>query len=137
MKLGAAFVQTVRHFFPTLNEELQALPDRRLQPACTYETRFLAWWGLLLFILKLGSRRQLNYRLDALGASVLANVNRLANTHQTTRPVHVTPWQLFGSLKNIAQDLTESIRCFDWPPECFDPEAAARHRISFTLFNTS
>ena len=109
MKLGAAFVQTVRHFFPGLNEELQALPDSRLQPACVYETRFLAWWGLLLFILKLGSRRQLNFRLNALGTSVLANVNRLANTHQTTRPVHGTldyfighvPCEAFADLRTL------------------------------------
>ena len=52
MKLGATFEQTVRHYFPDLNDALQELPDSRLQPVCTYETRFLAWWGLLLFILK-------------------------------------------------------------------------------------
>ena len=45
MKLGPALVQTVRHFFPQLNAWLQALPDTRQAEVCTYETRFLAWWG--------------------------------------------------------------------------------------------
>lgn len=43
-----------------------------------------------MYLLQLGSRRQLNFRLDALGTQVLANLNRLARTHQTTRPVHGT-----------------------------------------------
>jgi hypothetical protein len=66
------------------------LPDTRVQDACTYETRFLAWWGLLLYVLQLGSRRQLNFRLEAQDTYVLANLNRLAQTQQQTRPVHGT-----------------------------------------------
>jgi hypothetical protein len=83
-------VKTVRHFFPNLNDWLQSLPDSRVKEACLYETRFLAWWGLLLYLFQLGSRRQLNFKLDALGTQVLANLNRLAGTHQQTRPVHGT-----------------------------------------------
>jgi hypothetical protein len=90
VSLGASLVQTVRHFFPRLNEWLQALPDTRVQEACTYETRFLAWWGIFLYLLQLGSRRQLDFRLDAQGTCVLANLNRLAHTQQQTRPVHGT-----------------------------------------------
>lgn len=99
MKLGATFVQTVRHFFPEINDWFQALPDSRVQDACIYETRFMVWWGLLLFLLQLGSRRQLNFRLDALGTSVLANINRLANTHQETRPVHGTLDHFLGHVR--------------------------------------
>jgi hypothetical protein len=84
------FVQTVRHFFPSLNDWLQALPDSRSQPLCVYPTRFLAWWGILLYVLQLSSRRQLDFKLDARGTQVLANVNRLAGTQQNTRPVHGT-----------------------------------------------
>src|SRR5262249_26790702 len=46
-----------------------------------------------------------------------------------------TPWQLFGSLKNVAWLLLESIRCFPWPSDCFTP-AAARLRIRFAFFNS-
>ncbi len=88
--MGRALVQTIRHFFPKLNDWLQALPDSRDQEAIIYPTRFLAWWGILLYVLQLGSRRQLNFRLDAQGTRVLANVNRLADSDQQTRPVHGT-----------------------------------------------
>lgn len=69
---------------------MQALPDSRRRDAITYETRFMAWWGLLLFVLQLGSRRELDYSLDSKNPRVLDNVNRLADTQQTTRPMHDT-----------------------------------------------
>jgi hypothetical protein len=83
-------VQTVRHFFPDINAWLDRLPDTRVADACTYSTRFLAWWGLSLYLLQLGSRRQLDYDLRDGGTPVLANLNRLAQTAQTTLPVQGT-----------------------------------------------
>jgi len=83
-------VQTVRHFFPQLNTWLDHLPDSRVQEECTYATRFLAWWGLALYLFQLGSRRQLDFDLRDGGPHVLANLNRLADTEQTTLPVHDT-----------------------------------------------
>jgi hypothetical protein len=79
-------VQTVRHFFPQLNRWLDQLPDSRVQEACTYSRRFLAWWGMALYVLQLGSRRQLDFELRDGGPAVLANLNRLAETEQTTLP---------------------------------------------------
>jgi hypothetical protein len=87
---GRALVQTTRHFFPQLNTWLDHLPDRRDPEAITYATRFLAWWGLSLYLFQLGSRRQLDYELRDGGPPVLANLNRLAGTAQTTLPVHDT-----------------------------------------------
>jgi hypothetical protein len=87
---GRALVQTVRHFFPQLSTWLDRLPDTRVQEACTYSTRFLGWWGICLYLLQLGSRRQLDYDLRDGGPQVLANLNRLAQTEQTTLPVHDT-----------------------------------------------
>lgn len=83
-------MQTVRHFFPTLNSWFDRLPDSRDRDARTYTTRFLAWWGLCLYLFQLGSRRQLDYELRDGGTAVLANLNRLAQTEQTTLPVHDT-----------------------------------------------
>lgn len=83
-------VQTVRHFFPDFNAWLDRLPDTRVQDACIYDRRFLAWWGLHLYLLQLGSRRQLDFELRDAGPQVLANLNRLAQTTQTTLPVHDT-----------------------------------------------
>ena len=50
----------------------------------------MLWWGLTLFLFKLSSRRQLDYQLNTDGPEVLDNLNRLAGTHQTTRPVNKT-----------------------------------------------
>jgi hypothetical protein len=58
--------------------------------ACTYSTRFLAWWGLALYLFQLSARRQLDFELRDGGAPVLANLNRLAEAEQTTLPVHDT-----------------------------------------------
>jgi hypothetical protein len=88
--VGQALVQTVRHFFPDLNDWLDHLPDSRDQDAIIYPRRFLAWWGIALYLLQLGSRRQLDYELRDGGPQVLANVNGLAETQQTTLPVHDT-----------------------------------------------
>lgn len=66
------------------------MPDGRNQKFITYERRFLAWWGILLYLLHLESRRQLDFNLDNDSAQVVTNVNRLAGTQQTTRPVHDT-----------------------------------------------
>lgn len=43
-----------------------------------------------LYLGQLGSRRQLDFQLDCWGTRVLDNLNRLARTRHTTRPVHDT-----------------------------------------------
>lgn len=88
--LGKALVQTVNHFFPEFNAWLDRLPDGRNQNEIIYERRFLAWWGIALNLLHVGSRRQLDVDLAANGTQVLANLNRLAGTKHDTRPVHDT-----------------------------------------------
>ncbi len=66
------------------------VPEPRLLPRVVYHKRFLLWWGLLLFVGKLGSRRALDGRLDSDGPSLLDNLNRLAGTEQDSRPVNKT-----------------------------------------------
>jgi hypothetical protein len=87
---GQALAQTIGHFFPKLNAWLDRLPDSRVQQLVVYERRFLAWWGICLYLFQLGSRRQLDFELAAVSTQVLDNLNRLAGTQQTTRPVHDT-----------------------------------------------
>ena len=65
LKIGALSVRTIRHFFPEFNAWMDAIPDPRFQPFVVYHKRFLLWWGLSLFLCKLGSRRQLDCELDA------------------------------------------------------------------------
>jgi hypothetical protein len=56
----------------------------------TYDKHFLVWFGVMLFVCKLSSRRQVNYHLNTDGPEVLTNLNRLAGTNQTTCPVDKT-----------------------------------------------
>ena len=90
MTIGPHLVRTVQHFFPQFNDWLDAFPDRRHPERLTYHRRFLLWIGLFLFLCKLGSRRQIDFQLSEVGAFVLANLNRLARTQQTTMPVNKT-----------------------------------------------
>src|ERR1700674_1337491 len=70
LNIGPALVRTIRHFWPELNDWLDDIPDRRDQAAITYAARFLLWWGFALFLFKLGSRRNLDFDLDARGTQV-------------------------------------------------------------------
>lgn len=63
------------------------MPETRCEPRIVYHRRFLVWWGLLLFLCKLGRLRQLDSELRDEQTEVLANVNALAETLQTTLPV--------------------------------------------------
>ena len=90
MNLGEALPTTIRHFWPEFNQWLDSVPDSRFAPLVIYHKRFLIWWGLSLYLFQLGSRRQLDFDLDARGTQVLPNLNRLAQTEQETRPVHDT-----------------------------------------------
>ncbi len=58
------------------------MPDTRFLPLVVYHKRFLIWWGIGLYLFQLGSRRQLDFDLDARGTEVLNNLNRLARTQQ-------------------------------------------------------
>ena len=88
MSIGPILALTVRHFFPQINDWIGQIKDPRFQPFVEYDAKFLLWWGLALFLLKLGSRRQLDFQLAGDGPFVLANLNRLAGTRQTGRPVN-------------------------------------------------
>lgn len=74
------------------------MPDTRFQPLVVYHRRFLIWWGLSLFLFKLGSRRQLDFDLRDLSTQILPNLNRLAGTQQDSLPVDGTLDHFVGHL---------------------------------------
>jgi hypothetical protein len=82
LNVGPAFARTLRHFFPSFNDWLDKVPDPRCFERITYHRRFLLWGGILLFVGKLGSRRQFDFKYREGGTSVLENLNRLAQTEQ-------------------------------------------------------
>ncbi len=102
LELGQTFVRTQRHFWPKFNDWLDQFPDTRYPEMIVYDKRFLSWWGLLLFSLKLGSRRQLDFQLRDLETKVLGNVNQLARTQQETLPVHKTLDHFLGHVGSCA-----------------------------------
>ncbi len=81
-------------------------------PFIEYDKKFLAWWGVLLFCCKLGSRRQLDFDLRDATTQVLGNVNRLAGTQQATLPVHDTLDHFLGHVGSapLAALRTQMIR---------------------------
>ena len=53
-----------RRLFPRLTSWLCALPDRRDREACAYSNAALAWTAMLMYVSRLGARRQIKYLLD-------------------------------------------------------------------------
>jgi hypothetical protein len=78
--LGAVLAKTVNHFFPEFRRWVGALADSRDRNRIVYGTGFLAWMGLMLFVLRLGARRQLRGELDS--AEALENLNGLSGCLQ-------------------------------------------------------
>jgi hypothetical protein len=72
----------VGHFWPDFRGWLGQVTDTRVQERIVYDRAFLTWMGLLVFVLKLGSRRQVRFELDS--PQALANLNRLSGQEQAT-----------------------------------------------------
>lgn len=99
---GIIVAKSIRHFWPSLSVWLKDLADTRMQELVIYDRRFLLWWGILIFLLRLGSRRQLDYQLRDSETHVLDNVNRLAGTAQESLPVHKTLDHFLGHVGSPA-----------------------------------
>jgi len=59
-----AFVKTTYHFFPNLLSWINTIKDPRDTAKTNYPLKDLILVGLLLFIFKLGARRQIKFRLN-------------------------------------------------------------------------
>jgi hypothetical protein len=74
--------KSLAHFWPDLRDWLAKVADTRVQDRCIYARAFLLVETLVLFLLKLGSRRQVRFELDS--PEALENLNRLSGCHQET-----------------------------------------------------
>ena len=63
------------HFLPGLRAAIGRLPDPRRPERCVYGQAHLVWLGILLFLMHLGSRRQM--RLERRAAAFAGNLSRL------------------------------------------------------------
>ena len=61
---------------------MASLSDTRDQARITYPRQFLSWMGLMVFLLKVGSRRQIRFELNT--PEALENLNRLAGCQMET-----------------------------------------------------
>ena len=80
--MGDVLTRTIAHYWPDFRRRLSSVNDTRDKSRITYGTGFLAWMGLTVFLLKLGSRRQVRFELASPAA--LANLNRLSGCQQET-----------------------------------------------------
>lgn len=82
--------KTVRHFVPELNTWLGQIDDPRNKRHnnYTYPAEAIVWEGILMYLCKLGSRRQINFELK--NDDVLKNLNIIAKTDIETMPDHGT-----------------------------------------------
>ena len=58
------FYKTTHHFFPQLSRWLQFIDDPRQKNKVTYTSGHLLWLGILLFLVRLGARRQIKFRFN-------------------------------------------------------------------------
>jgi hypothetical protein len=72
-------VKTVQHFMPGLARGMNRLPDPRRERQCVYTQSHLLWSGLLLFLMQLGSRRQM--RFERLADAFMGNLAALSGQH--------------------------------------------------------
>ena len=94
--MGGVLAKTVAHFWPQFRPWLDALGDPRDPNRTIYPARCLVWLGLLVFLLKRGSRRQIRFELDS--PRGLENLNHLAACRQKRVPHGDTLNYLLGRL---------------------------------------
>jgi len=74
---GDVFFKTVTHFFPKLTRWLNQVDDPRNKNKITYDPGHLLWLGIFLFLLRLGSKRRIKFRLST--EQFMENLNRLCS----------------------------------------------------------
>ncbi len=85
---GDAFLKTVYHFFPKLTRWLNQVDDPRNKNMITYSPGHLLWLGIFLFLLRLGSKRRIKYKLAT--EYFLENINRLCLSYSEKVAHHDT-----------------------------------------------
>jgi hypothetical protein len=90
------FYQTVHHFFPEFSNWLKVVVDPRRKGSCTYQIQTLLWVGLLVFVLKLSSRRKLDVKF--MSGEFIKHLSLLSGQKLTRAPHNTTLGYL---LKNL------------------------------------
>lgn len=72
------FYKTMDHFFPSFFNWLKAIKDPRIEDMTDYELPSVIWVGILLFLMKVEARRQVNFRFNT--PEFIDHLNCLAKT---------------------------------------------------------
>lgn len=94
---GDIFFKTVSHFFPKLTRWLEAVEDPRDENKIIYKPSHLLWLGIFLFLLRLGSKRKISYKLST--EEFLKNLNQLAAGYSENVAHHDTVEYFLGKLE--------------------------------------
>ena len=82
MQVWPVLLKTLRHCFPNFGVWLQSVPDPRDPRFTTYPINYLLMTGILMFLTKLGSRRQIRFQFNT--PAFIRNVNLLCGTSAET-----------------------------------------------------
>jgi len=82
------FLKTIGHFFPKLSRWLGSVDDPRNQNKITYNACHLLWLAIFLFLLRLGSKRDIGYKLST--EDFLKNLCTLTNSYDKKTAHHDT-----------------------------------------------
>jgi len=85
---GDIFLKTVHHFFPKLTKWLSLIDDPRNKKKIIYDPSHLLWLGIFLFLLRLGSKRRIKYRLAT--EEFLKDLNKLCSGYSENVAHHDT-----------------------------------------------
>jgi len=91
------FFKTIGHFFPKLTGWLEAVDDPRNKNKITYKPSHLLWLGIFLFLLRLGSKRKIKYRLST--GDFLKNLNQISAGYSESVAHHDTVEYFLGKLE--------------------------------------
>ena len=94
---GDVFLKTVNHFFPKLTRWLNQVEDPRNKNMIIYDPGHLLWLGIFLFLLRLGSKRRIKYKLQT--KYFLENINRLCKGYSRKVAHHDTVEYFLEKLK--------------------------------------
>ncbi len=78
------FYKTICHFFPEFRCWLRSLQEPRRVKSCKYSLETMLWVGLLLFLLRRDSRRQINYDFNS--GRFIRNLSFLVKRHLVRVP---------------------------------------------------
>ena len=109
---GDVFFKTISHFFPKLSRWLGSVDDPRNKNKITYSPSHLLWLGIFLFLLRLGSKRDISYKLST--EDFLKNLCTITNIYDDKTAHHDTveyfcqrlePEQLYGVRQKMVNRL--------------------------------